>query len=116
MSTIDGPYGVRLTPMLRHQSGDQIGRIVQVAFNYGSQPVLVEPLNSNRLDNVTIWDLRAEKVFRISGRSVSGFMDIYNIANSNAEFRQIYVSGSSFGFPTTIVPPRIVPFGAKLEW
>jgi hypothetical protein len=116
MSTIEVPYGVRVTPMLRHQSGDQIGRIVQVGFNYGTQPVLVEPLSANRLDNVTIWDLRAEKVFRISGRSLSGFIDVYNITNSNAEFRQIYVSGSSFGFPTTIVPPRIIRFGAKVEW
>ncbi len=116
MSTIEAPYGVRLTPMLRHQSGDQIGRIVQVPFNYGAQPVLVEPLSSNRLDNVTIWDLRAEKVFRFGGRSVSGFMDLYNISNSNAEFRQIYISGSSFGFPTTIVPPRIVRFGVKVDW
>lgn len=116
MSTIEAPYGIRLTPMLRHQSGDQIGRIVQVAFNYGTQPVMVEPLSSHRLDNVTIWDLRAEKVFRFNGRSVSGFMDLYNISNSNAEFRQIYTSGSSFGFPTTIVPPRIIRFGAKLDW
>jgi hypothetical protein len=116
MSTIDAPYGVRVTPMLRHQSGSQIGRIVQVGFNYGTQPVLVEPLESFRLENVTIWDLRAEKVFRISGRSLSGFMDVYNITNSNAEFQQIYVSGSSFGFPTTIVPPRIIRFGAKFEW
>jgi hypothetical protein len=116
MSTVEAPYGVRLTPMLRHQSGDEIGRIVQVPFNYGTQAVLAEPLSSNRLENVTIWDLRAEKVFRFGARSVSGFMDIYNITNSNAEFRQIYVSGSSFGFPTTIVPPRIIRFGAKLEW
>jgi hypothetical protein len=116
MSTIEAPYGIRLTPMLRHQSGDQIGRIVQVGFNYGTQPVMVEPLASNRLDHTTIWDLRAEKVFRFSGRSVSGFMDLYNIANSNSEFRQIYTSGSSFGFPTTIIPPRIIRFGAKLEW
>jgi hypothetical protein len=43
-------------------------------------------------------------------------MDLYNIANSNAEFRRIYTSGSSFGFPTTIIPPRIIRFGAKLEW
>ena len=116
MSTIEAPYGIRLTPMLRHQSGDQIGRIVQVTTNYGAQPVMVEPLASNRLDHVTIWDLRREKVFRFSGRSVSGFMDLYNIANSNGEFRQIYTSGSSFGFPTTIIPPRIIRFGAKLEW
>jgi hypothetical protein len=89
---------------------------VSVGFNYGAQNVLVEPLSSHRLDNVTIWDLRAEKVFRFGGRSVSGFMDLYNIANSNAEFRQIYVSGSSFGFPTTIVSPRIIRFGAKVDW
>jgi hypothetical protein len=116
MSTIEAPYGIRLTPMLRHQSGDQIGRIVQVGFNYGTQPVLVEPLESNRLDHTTIWDLRAEKVIRFGGRALSGFVDVYNIANSNAEFRQIFVSGGSFGFPTTIIPPRIVRFGVKVDW
>jgi hypothetical protein len=116
MSTIEVPYGIRLTPMMRHQSGEQVGRIVQVPFNYGTQSVLVEPLESYRMDNSTIWDLRAEKVFRFSGRSISGFVDVYNITNSNAEFRQIYVSGSSFGFPTTIIPPRIVRLGVKLEW
>src|SRR4029450_6778552 len=88
MSTMDGPDGVRLTPMLRHQSGEQIGRIVQVAFNYGTQPVLVEPLESERFDNTTIWDLRAEKVVRMGSRSLSGFVDVYNITNGNGEFRQ----------------------------
>jgi hypothetical protein len=43
-------------------------------------------------------------------------MDIYNITNSNAEFRQNYVSGGSFLFPSTIIPPRIIRFGAKLDW
>jgi hypothetical protein len=43
-------------------------------------------------------------------------MDLYNITNGNGEFRQIYVSGSSFGFPSTIIPPRIVRFGVKLEF
>jgi hypothetical protein len=116
MSTIEAPWGIKITPMLRHQSGEQIGRVVQVPFNYGAQAVLVEPLESNRMDSTTIWDLRAEKVVRFGGRSVSGFVDVYNIANSNAEFRQILVSGSSFGFPTTIIPPRIVRFGAKVDW
>jgi hypothetical protein len=116
MSTIDVPYGVKLTPMLRHQSGEQVGRVVQVPFNYGTQAVLVEPLESYRMDDTTIWDLRAEKVVRFGARSLSGFVDLYNITNSNSEFRQIYVSGSSFGFPTTITPPRIVRFGVKVDW
>lgn len=116
MFTIDAPYGIKVTPMLRHQSGDQIGRVVQLGFNYGTQPVIVEPLNSNRQGHVTIWDLRAEKRFRVGGRTVSGFMDLYNISNSNTEFRQIWSSGTSFGFPTTIIPPRIVRFGVKVDW
>jgi hypothetical protein len=116
MSTIDAPYGIKLTPMLRHQSGEQIGRVVQLGFNYGTQNVLVEPLETTRMDHTTIWDLRAEKVIRFGGRSLSGFVDVYNISNSNAEFRQIYVSGGSFGFPTTIIPPRIVRFGVKVDW
>src|SRR5688500_20191115 len=62
MSTIDAPYGIKLTPMLRHQSGEQIGRVAQIGFNYGTQSVLVEPLDSKRMDNPTIWDLRAAKV------------------------------------------------------
>ncbi len=116
MSTIEAPYGIRLTPMLRHQSGEQVGRIVQVGFNYGTQAVLAEPLSTQRFDHTTIWDLRAEKVFRFGGRSVSGFMDLYNITNSNAEFRQLYVSGATFGFPSTIIPPRIIRFGVKVDW
>lgn len=116
MATIAAPYGIKVTPMLRHQSGDQIGRVFSFGFNYGSQPVIVEPLNSNRMDHTTIWDLRAEKVFRFGGRSLSGFMDLYNITNSNSEFRQIWNSGSSFQYPTTIVPPRIIRFGVKVDW
>jgi len=52
-----GPFGIRLTPMMRHQSGDQM-----------------------------------------AARSVSGFMDLYNITNSNTEFRQLWSSGASFGY------------------
>jgi hypothetical protein len=116
MSTIDAPYGIKLTPMLRHQSGDQIGRIIQFGFNYGSRPVLVEPLGTNRMGNVTIVDLRAEKRFRFGVRTFSGFMDLYNISNSNTEFRQIWSSGTTFGFPTTIIPPRVIRFGVKVDW
>ena len=43
-------------------------------------------------------------------------MDLYNITNSNTEFRQIWNSGTSFGYPTTIMPPRIIRFGVKLDW
>jgi hypothetical protein len=31
-------------------------------------------------------------------------MDLYHTTNSNTEFRQLWSSGASFGYPTTIIP------------
>ena len=115
MSTIEAPYGIRLTPMLRHQSGDQIGRIVQVGFNYGTQPVWSSRSRRTGWTTPRSGICERRRCFASAAARSHGFMDLYNIANSNAEFRQIYTSGSSFGFPTTIIPPRIIRFGAKLK-
>ena len=116
-STIDGPWGVRMTPMLRHQAGQPWGRTFVASFNYGSIRVLAEPLDARRQDNLTVLDLRTEKIFRMAkGRSVSGFLDLYNILNSNAEQNINWSSGTSFLRPLTIISPRIVRFGAKFQW
>jgi hypothetical protein len=116
-STIDGPWGVRMTPMLRHQAGQPWGRTFVGSFNYGSIRVLAEPLDTRRQDNLTVFDLRTEKIFWMAkGRSVSGFLDLYNITNSNAEQNITWSSGTSFLRPLTIISPRIARFGAKFQW
>jgi hypothetical protein len=68
------------------------------------------------MDHVTIGDLRLEKGFRLSAsRRVAGFVDLFNVFNTNAEQNASWSSGS-FLRPLTIVPPRIARIGAKLEW
>ena len=115
--TVEAPWGWRVTPMLRHQAGQPWGRTFVGRFNYGNIRVLAEPLGTRRQDNFTILDLRAERVFQLpNGRSVSGFVDLYNILNSNAEQNITWSSGSSYLRPLTIVPPRIARFGAKFQW
>jgi hypothetical protein len=111
-------YGIKLTPILRHQSGQPFGRTFQYAgFNYGTQPVLTEPIDSRRQDNITLLDLRAEKSIRLPHAVVlSGFIDIFNMFNGNAEQNITWSSGTSFLRPSNIVPPRIVRFGGKFEW
>jgi hypothetical protein len=118
-SVIDLPWGdVRVTPMIRHQSGQPFGRTILYSFNYGANiRVLAEPLDTRRQDPLTIVDIRAEKVFRLAGaRSVSLFLDVYNITNTNAEQNINWSSGSAFLRPSTIVPPRIGRLGAKFNW
>jgi hypothetical protein len=116
-STIDGPWDLKLTPLVRMQSGQAFGRTFSVSLPvYGSVRVLAEPIDTRRMDNIVITDLRVEKVFRVGGRSVSGVLDIYNLTNANPEQNLSWVSGASWLRPLNIVPPRIVRLGARLTW
>lgn len=115
--TWEAPWSVKLTPILRHQSGQPWGRTFQFAFNYGQQRVLAEPIDTHRQDNVTLLDLRAEKVFKLpAGPTVSGFVDIFNMFNTNPEQNINWGSGTTFLRPSNIVPPRLLRIGAKLDW
>ncbi len=63
--TFEGPWGVRLTPLLRHQSGQPYGRTFTTTLAYGNVRLLAEPIGTRRMDNVTILDVRLEKGFRM---------------------------------------------------
>lgn len=116
--TWEAPFwDVKVTPVLRHQSGQPWGRTFQFGFNYGTQRVLAEPLGTRRQDNVTLLDLRVEKMFRLRGDiRLAGFLDVFNAFNANPEQNITWSSGTSFLRPSNIVPPRIARFGAKFEW
>ena len=112
-------WEIKLTPILRHQSGQPQGRTFQFNFGapYGTQRILAEPLGTRRQDNITLLDLRAEKGIRLgSERRIGLFVDVFNMLNANAEQNITLASGSNFLRPSNIVPPRIMRFGAKFEW
>jgi hypothetical protein len=92
------------------------GRTIVASLNYGSVRIPAEPLNARRQDNVSILDLRIERVTRIRNTRVSPFIDIYNLANANPIQNTSWSSGSSFLRPLAIVPPRVLRIGAKLDW
>ena len=115
--TYAGPWDVRITPLLRHQSGQPFGRTFVTPSNYGSVRVLAEPIGTRRMDNITILDVRVEKGFPLGGhRRLAGFVDVFNLLNANPEQNTSWSSGSSFLRPLSIVAPRVARVGAKLEW
>jgi hypothetical protein len=115
--TYEAPKEVRITPILRVQAGQPIGRVFVGTFNYGTANVLAEPFGTRRQDNIVIFDLRAEKVFTLAGGlKVSGFLDLFNLFNSNAEQNTSYNSGTSFLRPLNIIPPRIARIGGKITF
>jgi hypothetical protein len=116
--TYVGPWEVRITPFLRHQSGQPFGRTFSTALNYDSNVrILAEPIGTRRMDNITLLDLRVEKGFRLDGhRRLAGFVDVFNLLNANPEQNASWSSGAAFLRPLSIVPPRLARLGLKVDW
>ncbi|HEV3059556.1 MAG TPA: carboxypeptidase regulatory-like domain-containing protein [Vicinamibacterales bacterium] len=114
----EAPWGLRITPAVRMQSGQPYARTFLASLNYSStQRILAEPFGSRQQDNIILVDARVEKSFKIlTGHTVSGFIDGYNLTNANPAQNINWSSGGTFMQPTTIVPPRLFRFGVKFDW
>jgi hypothetical protein len=125
--TVDAGWGLRVTPVLKAQSGAPYGRVVNVAgcsatvttncLNYGAQLVLAEPIGTRRQETVSVLDFRVEKQLRIADRARLGlFFDLFNALNSNTAININWRSGTTFEKATTVLAPRIAKFGVKFDW
>ena len=115
--SVDVKWGLKITPSLRTQSGQPFGRTFQATMNFGTERVLAEPISTRRQDNINVVDIRVEKSMKLGhGSSVSGFIDGYNLLNTNAASNINWASGGTFLTPSTIVPPRIARFGVKVDF
>ena len=71
----EAPYGIRISPLLRHQAGANFARQISVGAGVAtaagaifSGTINAEPLDSRRHDNITVLDLRVERAFPIVRR------------------------------------------------
>jgi hypothetical protein len=115
-ATAELPMAFRIIPILRHQSGDNFGRTFVQRLNFGTATIKAEPRDGQRGPNVTVFDVRTEKTFRVSRARVVGFFDVYNMFNTNAEQVLTTSSGASWLRPIAITPPRIARVGVRLDW
>ena len=125
--TIDAGWDLRVTPVLKVQSGAPYGRFASIpgcsattttnCLNYGTQLVLVEPIGTRRQDTVSLLDFRVEKQVRLMDRARLGlFFDLFNTFNSNTAVNLSWLSGARFERATTVLNPRIAKFGVKFDW
>ena len=115
-------WGIRLSPVLRHQSGVQFARQISVPASAATPFGLVLPAttyyaedaSARREDNIWVFDVRAEKTLQLPGRMrIRGFIDFFNITNSHAS-ETITRTGSSSCGPRHPAPftTRPVPAAA----
>lgn len=122
--TYEAPYGLRVSPLVRHQAGANFARQFSVGAGSAtaagaifSGTINVEPLDSRRHDNITVVDVRIDRGFRLgTSVRVRGFLDLFNITNSNSAETRTILTGTAFLRPTAVLAPRTARVGARVSF
>jgi hypothetical protein len=121
----DAAWGIRLTPVLRHQSGVNFARQISVpasaATPFGltlpATTYYAEDASARREDNIWVFDVRAEKTFSFTDRiRARAFVDFFNITNSHASEAITRTTGSTFLRPANILAPFTTRLGFRFLW
>jgi hypothetical protein len=118
----DAPAGIRISPVLRHQSGANYARTATIsapaAANCGctaTGTAYVEPMDANREDNIWVFDIRAERQFVFTSRfRLRVMFDAFNLANSHASETISRATGLSYQKPSAILAPRTARVGFRI--
>ena len=97
-----------MTPMLRAQAGRPYSPTFIARLNYQSNvTVKASPRGDQRNDNVAVFDIRVAKAFTLGqGMKLRGFLDVYNITNTNAVQDMTVSYDLNFLRPSLISGPR----------
>ncbi len=113
------PYGLRLSGVLRAQSGQPIARTFTVGgLNQGTVTILAEPVGAERLPSVATVDLQVSKDFNIGsgGARISPEVHIFNLLNANTVTDMNVASGANYGNVFNFLSPRIFRFGVRVNF
>jgi hypothetical protein len=123
--SIDGPAGIRISPVLRHQSGSNYARTVTISApsalgliatsnTTNGTTAYVESMDANREDNIWVFDVRAEKSFSFTERlRFRGYVDFFNITNSHASETISRATGLGYQKPSAILAPFTTRVGFR---
>ena len=116
-ASYDAPGGVRISPVLRHQSGSNYARTLTISApaalgltvtsnTTNGTTAYAEPMNANREDNIWVFDIRAEKSLSFTERlRLRAYFDLFNITNSHASETISRATGLSYQKPSAILAP-----------
>lgn len=120
----EAPFGIRISPLVRHQAGQNFARQISVGSAAATAAgaiyagtIYAEARNARRQDNITVFDVRADKAFTLKGTlRLRLLADAFNITNSNAVETRTVTTGTAFLRPTAVLSPRTFRIGARLSF
>ncbi len=76
-----------------------------------------ESYDSQRQDNITVFDIRAEKSVALRGSMrVRLFVDVFNVTNALAAETITVATGTSYLRPAALLAPRVARVGFRFIW
>jgi hypothetical protein len=127
-ASYDAPGGVRISPVLRHQSGANYARTLTITApaalgltatsnTTAGTIAYAEPMNANREDNIWVFDVRAEKSFSFGSRvRLRAYFDAFNLTNSHASETISRATGLSYRKPSAILAPITGRVGFRFQF
>ena len=120
-ASYDASWGIRISPVLRHQSGVNFARTLSIpaspaaGVSVSGALAYAEPANANREDNITVFDIRTEKNFQFTTRfRLRAYLDLFNITNSHASETISRATGLQYLKPTAILAPFTARVGFRV--
>ncbi len=87
-----------------------------VTMTRASQTVPLSQRGDERLDNVTLIDLRLSRPFKFGSRSFTPQFDIFNITNAATVVNQNAAVGNTYLAASEILAPRIIRVGFSVDF
>ncbi|MCP5051019.1 MAG: TonB-dependent receptor [bacterium] len=121
---VKGPWGINVGGYFRWMSGRRWTRTITASFlglglNQADENNNAETRGSNGYDPLLQLDLKLEKAFRFGKVDFKIFADIFNVFNENTILTEYLDSSNpvrSLGEDLTIQAPRVIRFGARVEF
>jgi Carboxypeptidase regulatory-like domain len=117
----DAPFGIRVSPVLRHQSGVNYAREIALpaapaaGVSIAGTTIYADKASDNREDNIWVVDVRAEKQLTFGSRLRLRLMfDAFNLTNSHASETIGRATGLSYRKPSAILAPRTARVGFRV--
>jgi hypothetical protein len=116
----DAPWGVRISPVMRHQSGVNFARTYTITVPAGSglavsgTTAYADKASDNREDNILVFDVRAEKSLSLGKNAkLRAYLDLFNLSNSHASETIGRATGLAYRKPSLILAPRTARLGFR---
>jgi len=119
MGSYRAPYDVTVSGLYNFLRGAARQRIYQFRNvpNAGTVTLPMEPLGAQRDPAQHVVNLKAARPFQLGGpRRLSLSFDVFNIFNVNTATTIRYVSSSTYGAVSAILPPRIARIGVEFSF